>query len=99
MPRSLWAAYDGRSATRAPRSHHGGLVADDVDAVEEAGPPVGIADVEPMGPGQAASPAPCACGSIASTRDDLGAVGVERGADRAADEAGGTGQENLHGTS
>ncbi len=29
---------------------------------------------------------------------DLGAFGVQRGADRAADEAGGTGQENLHGT-
>ena len=80
-----------------PRSHDGGLVADDVDPVEKAGPPVGIADVEPMGPVRG-GPGTVRLRQHRVHAHDLGAVGVQRGADRAADEAGGTGQENLHGT-
>ena len=79
------------------RSHDSGLVTDDVDAVEKAGPPVGIADVEPMGPVRG-GPGTVRLRQHRVNAHDLGAVGVQRGADRAADEAGGTGQENFHGT-
>ena len=74
------------------------LVADCVDAIQQAGPLRGVADVELVG-------ASWRCGRAVRHRqhqvdaDHLVAVGVEKLADGGADEPGRAGEQDLHGMS
>ena len=91
------AAYSGRSADRHAGADHRGLVADHVDAVEQVGPGGRRRGRRAGGCPPAASAAPCAIGSIRSTRTTSWPSRLEHRADRGADEAGRAGEQDPHG--
>ena len=85
----------GKVIHRRPRPDEGGLVAHDVDAVEQVGPVSGIADVEHV---QTLDLRRYAVGLWQERvhEDDPVAGGVELTPDRAPDEPGRTGEQHPH---
>ncbi len=85
----------GKVGHRRPRPDEGGLVAHDVDAVEQFGPVRGVADVEHV---QTVDLRTDAVGLRQERvhEQDLVASGVELAPDRTPDEPGRTGEQHPH---
>ena len=96
VPRSLWAAYAGRSATVDAGADQRGLVAHDVDAVEQVGPLDDVADVEPVQSRNVGQHA-VRLRQQRVDRHDLVPLLGEQPRDRRTDEAGRAGEQDPHG--